>query len=102
MSFELFYLGFGQAIASFAPNELLASLLVPLFFTFSMSCFPCNPSETFILTLRSRLILRCRRALPRLALVLAELDVLANALPLPPRRLPRSTRKRPRDTVQRD
>ncbi|CAN9185313.1 unnamed protein product [Alternaria alternata] len=29
--------GFGQAIASFAPNELLASLLVPLFFTFIVS-----------------------------------------------------------------
>ena len=35
--FELFYLGFGQAIASFSPNELLASLLVPLFFTFIVS-----------------------------------------------------------------
>ncbi|KAJ4295394.1 ATP-binding cassette transporter snq2 [Kalmusia sp. IMI 367209] len=34
MVFEVYYLGFGQAIASFAPNELLASLLVPLFFTF--------------------------------------------------------------------
>jgi ATP-binding cassette subfamily G (WHITE) protein 2 (SNQ2) len=37
MSFELFYLGFGQAIASFSPNELLASLLVPIFFTFIVS-----------------------------------------------------------------
>lgn len=27
-------MGFGQAIASFAPNELLASLLVPIFFIF--------------------------------------------------------------------
>jgi ATP-binding cassette subfamily G (WHITE) protein 2 (SNQ2) len=35
--FELYYLGFGQAIASFAPNELLASLLVPLFFLFVVS-----------------------------------------------------------------
>jgi ATP-binding cassette subfamily G (WHITE) protein 2 (SNQ2) len=34
MLFEMFYLGFGQAIAAFSPNELLASLLVPLFFTF--------------------------------------------------------------------
>lgn len=34
MQFEMFYLGFGQAIASFAANELLASLLVPLFFLF--------------------------------------------------------------------
>ena len=37
MLFELFYVGFGQAIASFAPNELLASLLVPLFFLFVVS-----------------------------------------------------------------
>ena len=34
MLFELFYVGFGQAIASFSPNELLASILVPLFFLF--------------------------------------------------------------------
>ena len=31
MLFEIYYVGFGQAIASFAPNELLASLLVPVF-----------------------------------------------------------------------
>jgi ATP-binding cassette subfamily G (WHITE) protein 2 (SNQ2) len=37
MLFELFYVGFGQAIASFAPNELLASLLVPVFFLFVVS-----------------------------------------------------------------
>jgi ATP-binding cassette subfamily G (WHITE) protein 2 (SNQ2) len=37
MVFELFYLGFGQAIAAFAPNELLASLLVPVFFLFVVS-----------------------------------------------------------------
>ncbi|KAL6712243.1 ATP-binding cassette transporter snq2 [Coniothyrium glycines] len=37
MLFEIFYLGFGQAIAAFSPNELLASLLVPLFFTFIVS-----------------------------------------------------------------
>lgn len=35
--FELFYVSFGQAIASFAPNELLASLLVPIFFLFVVS-----------------------------------------------------------------
>lgn len=35
--FELFYIGFGQAIASFAANELLASILVPLFFLFVVS-----------------------------------------------------------------
>ena len=37
MMFELFYVGFGQAIASFSPNELLASLLVPVFFLFVVS-----------------------------------------------------------------
>jgi len=37
MAFELFYTGFGMAIASFAPNDLLASLLVPIFFTFIVS-----------------------------------------------------------------
>jgi len=37
VAFELYYLGFGQAIAAFSPNELLASLLVPLFFTFIVS-----------------------------------------------------------------
>ncbi|KAL8713735.1 MAG: hypothetical protein Q9220_002261 [cf. Caloplaca sp. 1 TL-2023] len=37
MLFEIFYVGFGQAIASFAPNELLASILVPLFFLFVVS-----------------------------------------------------------------
>lgn len=35
--FELYYVSFGQAIAAFAPNELLASLLVPLFFLFVVS-----------------------------------------------------------------
>ncbi|KAL9103677.1 MAG: hypothetical protein Q9163_001303 [Psora crenata] len=37
MLFELFYVGFGQAIASFSPNELLASILVPIFFLFVVS-----------------------------------------------------------------
>ena len=37
MLFELYYVGFGQAIASFSPNELLASLLVPIFFLFVVS-----------------------------------------------------------------
>ena len=37
MLFELYYVSFGQAIASFAPSEQLASLLVPLFFIFVVS-----------------------------------------------------------------
>lgn len=35
--FELYYTSFGQAIAAFSPNDLLASLLVPLFFLFVVS-----------------------------------------------------------------
>lgn len=35
--FELYYVSFGQAIAAFAPNELLASILVPVFFLFVVS-----------------------------------------------------------------
>lgn len=38
MAFEIYYVGFGQAIASFSPNELLASILVPVFFLFVV-CF---------------------------------------------------------------
>lgn len=34
---QLFYVSFGQAIAAFSPNELLASLFVPLFFLFVVS-----------------------------------------------------------------
>ncbi|KAI9791015.1 MAG: hypothetical protein M1816_004582 [Peltula sp. TS41687] len=37
MLFEVYYVGFGQAIASFSPNELLASILVPVFFLFVVS-----------------------------------------------------------------
>jgi ABC-type multidrug transport system permease subunit/ABC-type multidrug transport system ATPase subunit len=35
--FELYYVSFGQAIAAFSPNALLASLLVPVFFLFVIS-----------------------------------------------------------------
>ncbi|KAJ5287465.1 hypothetical protein N7478_003151 [Penicillium angulare] len=37
MLFECFYVGFGQFIAAFSPNEPFASLLVPAFFTFTTS-----------------------------------------------------------------
>ncbi|CEI61328.1 Brefeldin A resistance protein [Fusarium venenatum] len=44
--FELYYTSFGQAIAAFAPNELLASLLVPIFFLFVVSfCGVVVPPE---------------------------------------------------------
>ncbi|KAI1780480.1 ABC-2 type transporter-domain-containing protein [Hypoxylon cercidicola] len=46
MLFELFYVGLGQAIAAFSPNELLASLFVPLFFLFVVSfCGVMVPPE---------------------------------------------------------
>ena len=46
MLFELYYVSFGQAIASLAPNELLASILVPLFFLFVVSfCGVVVPPE---------------------------------------------------------
>ena len=34
MTFEVFYVSFGQLLASFAPNEMFASLLIPAFFSF--------------------------------------------------------------------
>ncbi|EAU33615.1 hypothetical protein ATEG_05854 [Aspergillus terreus NIH2624] len=37
MLYEMFYIGLGQFISAFSPNELLASLLVPTFFTFVIS-----------------------------------------------------------------
>lgn len=37
MMFELFYIGLGQLVAAMAPNELLASLLLPVFFLFIVS-----------------------------------------------------------------
>ena len=37
MLFEVYYVSFGQAVASFAANELFASLLVPVFFLFIVS-----------------------------------------------------------------
>ncbi|KAI1843890.1 hypothetical protein JX266_009946 [Neoarthrinium moseri] len=44
--FELYYVGFGQAIAAFSPNDLLASLLVPIFFLFVVSfCGVVVPPE---------------------------------------------------------
>jgi ABC-type multidrug transport system permease subunit/ABC-type multidrug transport system ATPase subunit len=37
MLFEIYFIGFGQAIASFSANELFASILVPVFFLFVVS-----------------------------------------------------------------
>ncbi|KAK6539050.1 hypothetical protein TWF694_010595 [Orbilia ellipsospora] len=35
--FEIYFITFGQAIASFSPNEMFASILVPVFFIFVIS-----------------------------------------------------------------
>ncbi|KAK5193529.1 ATP-binding cassette transporter snq2 [Exophiala xenobiotica] len=52
--FELYYVSFGQAIAAFAPNELLASLLVPLFFLFVVSfCGVVVPPQQLLTFWRS-------------------------------------------------
>jgi ABC-type multidrug transport system permease subunit len=52
--FELYYVSFGQAIAAFAPNELLASLLVPLFFLFVVSfCGVVVPPQQLVSFWRS-------------------------------------------------
>jgi ATP-binding cassette subfamily G (WHITE) protein 2 (SNQ2) len=87
MQFELFYLGFGQAIASFAANELLASLLVPLFFLFGKLVL-LSYTDDFLADRYSRILLRCCRTLCWLTIFLEELDVLAHTVPLPSRRLP--------------
>jgi ATP-binding cassette, subfamily G (WHITE), member 2, SNQ2 len=42
--FELFYVGFGQAIAFFSANELLASLYVPFFFLFVIAPYAALPT----------------------------------------------------------
>ncbi|KAK6955362.1 hypothetical protein Daesc_002997 [Daldinia eschscholtzii] len=47
MVFELYYVSFGQAIAAFSPNQLLASLFVPLFFLFVVAfCGVAVPPES--------------------------------------------------------
>ena len=74
--FELYYVSFGQFIAAFAPNELLASLLVPVFFLFVVS------------------VLWCRRTTIWPAYLLAQLDVLPDALSLPSGSIPRSSYSR--------
>ena len=77
MLFEIFYLGFGQAIASFSPNVLLASLLVPLFFTFSK---PTNCLHVSCADSASCIILRRCCAIRRFAIILAIMDVLADTV----------------------
>jgi len=42
--FNAFYVGFGQAIAFFSANELLASLYVPFFFLFVVTPYAALPT----------------------------------------------------------
>lgn len=87
MLFELFYVGFGQAIASFSPNDLLASLLVPVFFLFVVSfCgvvvpYVALPHVSNCLK-RSTFQPSDHKMLTRFHLVLALLDVFFNTFPL--------------------
>ncbi len=99
MLFELYYVGFGQAIASFSANELLASLLVPIFFLFVVSfCGVVVPFAALPhVSLSSRKINKLQ-ANAKVSTVLAILDVLPHPIHLPPRRPPR--RRRPRSTRQ--
>ena len=103
MLFEIFYVGFGQAIASFSPNDLLASLLVPVFFLFVISfCglvvpYPALPYVSFLFLL---FLLTLHTFNPpanpsSTSKVLAIMDVPPHSLPLPSRRLTRRRRSRP-------
>lgn len=99
--FEVYYVSFGQMIASFAPNELLASILV------SPQHHPLSPHLSNMFNLGPpllpfrRLLLRRRRPLRRPPHLLALLDVLALPLQIPPRRPPRSHHpRRPRHLLR--
>ena len=106
MLFELFYIGFGQAIASFAPNELLASILVPIFFLFvvvsvSVSvnfgnlfhnpqglCHSSTCDRLVANLLPFQVFLRIGRPICSATIFLEIVDVLSYAISLPPGRLP--------------
>ncbi len=103
MLFEIFYVGFGQAIASLSPNDLLASILVPIFFLFVVSfCgvvvpYAALPHVSFPVIVEAP----CGAAMLIFFLpVLAILDVLSNTLPLSPRRIARRCRARSRTRLR--
>ena len=88
MLFELYYIGFGQAIAAFSPNEVLASLLVPVFFLFVVSfCGVVVPFNALPYVSLHRSILNAFELI-RQSAVLAILDVLPDSISVPSRRLP--------------
>ncbi len=97
MLFELFYVGFGQAIASFSPNELLASLLVPIFFLFVVSfCGVVVPFAALPhVSHNFQHILPLNAFTDLNSLVLGILDVRSDTIPLPSLRLPRRRRPQP-------
>ena len=101
MIFEIYYVSFGQAIASFSPNELLASLLVPVFFLFVVSfCGVVVPFAGLPTVGGINCLLNFENMVLILLTVLAILDVLPHALPLHPRRFPRSRRSWPQSPVR--
>lgn len=88
MLFELFYVSFGQFVAAMAPSELLASLLLPVFFLFTVSfCGVVVPYAG--LPYVSPSLPHSKGDLLTLPSVLALVDVLAYTFPLPARRLSR-------------
>ena len=95
MLFELFYVSFGQAIASFSPNELLASILVPVFFLFVVAfCGVVVPFAALPHVSPSLPAIRVAST-NTMDTVLEVLDVLPDPLPLPPQRLPLRSHPRP-------
>ena len=90
MLFEIYYVGFGQAIASFAPNELLASLLVPVFFLFVVSFCGVVVPFAGLPYVSVPYLPRFRRARANTSclLVLALMDVLPHPIPIRTERLP--------------
>jgi len=91
MMFELFYISFGQLVAAMAPNELLASLLLPVFFLFIVSfCGVVVPFAALpYVSLFHPVNLNPQPRRWYFQPVLAVMDVLAHPISLPPRRLPR-------------
>ena len=95
MLFELFYISFGQAIASFSPNELLASILVPVFFLFVVAfCGVVVPFAALPYVSSSLPAVRIAST-NTMDTVLEVLDVLPNPLPLHPQRFPFRRHPRP-------
>ena len=63
MAFEVFYVSFGQMLASVSPNAMFASLLVPAFFSFVIAfCGILAPPQAMPYFWRSWMYCRAPRA----------------------------------------